>query len=222
MLLATLLVDYPILRDTLSQAPDIELTWEQSDLTGDGGHQMLVWIDGEGFEAFDAGLEADPTVTAAPPVVEFDGRRLYQLSLTSDGQRMSVYPTVIEEGGVLHEVTATHEGWYFRVAFPSDEALERFHAFFVEHGLAVEIRELYDKSESSEPAGSRSQYGITDRQREALVAAVDTGYLDIPRSCSLAELGERLDISPNATSERFRRGVKRLVENTVYPSDRSP
>ncbi|WP_345779410.1 helix-turn-helix domain-containing protein [Natrinema sp. SYSU A 869] len=213
------MVDYPILRETLSEALDIELTWEQSDLTGDGGHQMLVWVDGDGFEKFDAGLEADPTVIASSPVVEFDSRRLYQLELTPDGQRVSVYPTVIKEGGVLREVTATHEGWYFRVAFPSDEALERFHAFFMEHSLEVEIRELYDESESLGLAGSRSQYGITDRQCEALVAAVDTGYLDIPRSCSLAELGERFDISPNATSERFRRGVKRLIENTVYSSN---
>ncbi|WP_256527528.1 helix-turn-helix domain-containing protein [Natrinema marinum] len=52
-------------------------------------------------------------------------------------------------------------------------------------------------------------------------AAVETGYLDIPRSCSLAELGDRFDISPNAAFERFRRGVKALVENTVHPDDRA-
>jgi len=157
---------------------------------------MLVWVDG-GVAAFDAGLETDPTVKA-PQVVEFGDRRLYQLELTDDGQRVSVYPTVIEAGNVLQEVTATHEGWNFRVAFPSDEALEQFHAFFVDRGLDVELRRLCDTHEPTD--GSHLQYGITDRQRETLVAAVDAGYLDIPRSCSLAELGEQLGISPNATS----------------------
>jgi len=63
MLLATLLIDYPILRETLSRAPDTKVTWEQSDLTEVGDHQMLVWVDG-GVAAFDAGLETDPTVKA--------------------------------------------------------------------------------------------------------------------------------------------------------------
>ncbi|MFC6767311.1 helix-turn-helix domain-containing protein [Natrinema soli] len=219
MLLATLLIDYSILRETLSHAPNTKVTWEQSDLTEDGDHQMLVWVDGE-VAAFDAGLEADPTVNAPLQVAEFDDRRLYQLELTDDGKRASVYPTVIEEGSVLREVTATHEGWHFRAAFPSSEALERFHAFFVDRDLDVELRRLQDARETAD--GSRFQYGVTDRQREALVAAVDAGYLDIPRSRSLAELGERLGISPNATSERFRRGVETLIENTVYPDGRSP
>ncbi|QLK27826.1 helix-turn-helix domain-containing protein [Natrinema zhouii] len=219
MLLATLLTDYPILRETLSRAPNTKVTWEQSDLTEDGDHQMLVWVDGE-VAAFDAGLEADPTVNAPLQVVEFGDRRLYQLELTDDGQQASVYPTVIEAGNVLREVTATHEGWHFRAAFPSDEAIERFHAFFVDRGLDVELRQLYDAREPTD--GSRLQYGVTDRQREALVAAVDAGYLDIPRSCSLAELGERFDISSNAMSERFRRGVGTLIENTVYPDGQSP
>jgi len=219
MLLATLLIDYPILRETLSRAPDTKVTWEQSDLTEVGDHQMLVWVDG-GVASFDAGLETDPTVKAPLQVVEFGDRRLYQLELTDDGQRVSVYPTVIEAGNVLQEVTATHEGWNFRVAFPSDEALEQFHAFFVDRGLDVELRRLCDTHEPTD--GSHLQYGITDRQRETLVAAVDAGYLDIPRSCSLAELGEQLGISPNATSERFRRGVETLIENTVYPDAQSP
>ncbi|SER08911.1 helix-turn-helix domain-containing protein [Natrinema salaciae] len=223
MLLATLVVDYPILRETLSHAPNANVTWEQSDLTEAGGHQMLIWVEGDDdtFAAFDAGLESDPTVTVPDRVVEVDDRRLYRLELTADGHRRSVYPTVIEEGGVLQEVTATAEGWYFRIAFPSDEALERFHAFFVDRDLDVELRKLHETREGVDGSGTRSAFGVTERQREALVAAVDAGYLDIPRSCSLAELGEQLDISPNATSERFRRGVRSLVENTVYPDDES-
>ncbi|PGF18332.1 bacterio-opsin activator [Natrinema sp. CBA1119] len=221
MLLATLVIDYPILRETLSRAPNTKVTWEQSDITRDETHQMLVWVDGDDeMAAFDAGLEADPTVKPPLQVVEFDGRRLYQLELTDDGEQASVYPTVIEEASVLREVTATHEGWLFRAAFPSDEALERFHAFFVDRDIGVELQQLQDGNVLTD--GSRLQYGVTDRQREALVAAVDAGYLDIPRSCSLAELGERLDISPNATSERFRRGVETLIEHTVYPDGRSP
>ncbi|OAQ51633.1 hypothetical protein HTG_16375 [Natrinema mahii] len=222
MLLATLLIDYPILRDALSHAPGVTATWEQSDLTADGDHRMLVWIDGDDERAaFEAGLEADPTVTAPLQTAAFDDRWLYHLELTPEGEASSVYPTVIEEGGVLQDVTATHEGWLFRIAFPDDEALERFHGLFLERDLEVDVRKLRD-TDSAGGGNARSQFGLTDRQREALVAAVEAGYLDIPRSCTLAELGDRLGISQNAASERFRRGVETLVENTVSHDDRSP
>ncbi|WP_226004012.1 helix-turn-helix domain-containing protein [Natrinema salinisoli] len=220
MLLTTFWVDYPVLRETLSHAPDIEITWKRSDLTEDGDHRMLFWVNGDEIDAFDAGLETDPTITASSRVTDVEGRRLYHVELTPEGHQASVYPNVIEEGGIPQEVTATHEGWYFRIAFPSNEAVERFHSFFVENDLNVELRRLYDKSGTG-GSGSNTQYRVTDRQLEALVTAVDAGYLDIPRACSLAELGERLGISQNAASERFRRGVRTLIENTVYPDDRS-
>ncbi|WP_436344990.1 helix-turn-helix domain-containing protein [Natronorubrum sp. FCH18a] len=223
MQLATLLVDYPILREALSRAPGVTVRWERSTLTEAGEHQLLVWVDGgdDDLEAFDDSLEADPTVRPPTRTVAFDDRRLYQFALTDEGRRASVHPLVIEEGGILHEVTATYEGWTIRVAFPTDGSLERCYAFFVDRGLTVEVRQLYDNSETAGGPISHPRYGVTERQREALVAAVDAGYLDIPRSCSLAELGDRLGISPNATSERFRRGVTTLVENTVYSDDES-
>ncbi|AEH36875.1 helix-turn-helix domain-containing protein [Halopiger xanaduensis] len=230
MIFATLLVDYPILRGTLSHAPDAIVTWEQSDLTGDGAHRMLVWVDGDddAIAAFDDALEADPTVAEPLRVVDFDERRLYHLELTCEGHRESVYPIVVEGGGVLQDVTATAEGWFFRVAFPSAETFGRFHEFFVERDLDVEVRQLYDVSDRAEDSNASpntnppSQFGLTASQRETLVAAVDAGYLDIPRACSLAELADRFDISSNAASERFRRGVRTLIENSIYPEDRSP
>ncbi|SEW12059.1 helix-turn-helix domain-containing protein [Natrinema salifodinae] len=221
MLLTTFQVDYPILRETLSHAPDIELTWVRSDLTADGDHRLLAWVEGDDLEAFENELEDDPTVTPPSPVAEFDGRRLYQFELTPAGQQASVYPLVIDEGGVLREVTATAEGWRFRVVFPDEAAVERFHAFFREQESTVELRRLHECEDGDGGNRPRSQFGLTDRQCETLIAAVNAGYLDIPRSCSLAELGERFGISPNATSERFRRGVRTLVENTVYPDDES-
>lgn len=211
MLLSVFWIDNPILRYTLSNAPDVEVSWEKSDLTESGSHQMLVWVHADDYDAFDAGLEEDPTIDRPCRVVSFDDRRLYQLELSCEGHRASVYPTVVEGGGVLREVRGTHEGWHFRAAFPDEEALERFHGFFRERDEAIELRRLYEERRSRDGA----RYGLTDEQRETLVAAVDAGYLDIPRSCLLAELGDEFDISLNAASERFRRGTKTLIENTI-------
>lgn len=212
MLLGSFWIDYPVLEEALSNATDVTLHWEKSDLTEDGGHQLLVWVSGDSYAAFDAGLEADPTVEAPSRVVSFDERRLYQLELTPAGQRASVYPLVVEIGGVLERVTGSHQGWKFRAAFPDEGALERFHGFFRERNVEIDLQSLYEERNPHRA----NRYGLTDEQHETLVAAVETGYLDIPRSCSLAELGERFDVSSNATSERFRRGVKTLVQNTIY------
>lgn len=212
MLIATFRLDYPILRETLSHLPGVSVTWVQSDLT-DGGHKMLVWIETDDFETFHDGLEDDPTVGTSSRMTAVNGRRLYQLKLTERGHRESVYPLIIEEGIVLDHVTADDEGWEFRATFPDHGALEEFRSFCGEHDIDVELRRLYEERETNE----RPRYGLTDRQRETLVAAVDEGYLEIPRSCSLAELGEELAVSSNAASERFRRGVRQLVENTIHP-----
>ena len=217
MLITTFQVDYPILRTALSNVPEIELTWEKSDLTGEGTQQMLVWIAGTAFEAFEAGLEADPTVKSPTRVVEFDDRRLYQLELTPKGRRASVYPIIVEAGGFVQDAGATNEGWDIRAVLPDEETLERYHSFFRDRNMDLEVKRLYEDWAPETDVGSG--YGLTERQLETLVTAVDAGYLDIPRSCSLAELGAQFDISSNAASERFRRGAKTLIENTVYPDD---
>ncbi|SDC02829.1 helix-turn-helix domain-containing protein [Natrinema hispanicum] len=217
MLLTTFRIDYPILRTALAHAPDIEITWERSDLIGDGTQQLLVWADGPAFGTFEAGLEADPTVKPPTRVVEFDERRLYQLELTPEGRRASVYPTVVETGAILQDATATEKGWDIRAALPDEETLDQYHAFFTGRDFDVELKQLYEDWNPNH--SSQSQFGLTDRQHEILVAAVDEGYLDIPRSCSLAELGTQFDISSNAASERFRRGSKTLIENTLSPDD---
>lgn len=213
MLIATLRLDYSILRETLARHPDVWLTWEQSDITEDGTHKMLVWIESDDFEELHEALETDPTVGDFSRLAAFNGRRLYHIELSEEGHRESLYPLIIEEGIVLDRVTADGDGWAFRVTFPDHDALEEFWDFCDDHDLEVTLRRLYEER----GADGRSRYGLTDRQRETLVAAVEEGYLEIPRSCSLAELGEGLDVSSNAASERFRRGVRRLIRNTVHP-----
>lgn len=217
MILVEFAMDHPILRETLSNVPDMRLRWERSDPMDDR-IRVLLWAVGGDFDAFEQGLADDPTVSPPLRVIEFDDRRLYQLELVDEGNETSIYPILVEEGGVIHELTATHEGWEFRAAFPDRRALRRFREFCRDHGIGLDLHGLYEQRD--DPAGA--QLELTARQRETLVAAVDCGYLEIPRESSLAELAERLGISENAASERFRRGVKQLVENTIRPGADGP
>lgn len=50
------------------------------------------------------------------------------------------------------------------------------------------------------------------RQREALRAAFDAGYYDVPRTATRDEVAERLDIAPSTASEHLQKAERRLVE----------
>lgn len=52
---------------------------------------------------------------------------------------------------------------------------------------------------------------VTAEQRQALTIAAREGYLDILRTGSLESVGQELDITQQAASERVRRGVRNLL-----------
>lgn len=89
-----------------------------------------------------------------------------------------------------------------------------FQTHFRETGRQFEVNNL---SQPTEPR--QREHGLTDEQHEALVAAVSGGYFQVPRSTSVAELGEALDVSANAVSQRLRRGSETLVRTALTVSD---
>ncbi|PSQ59718.1 bacterio-opsin activator [Halobacteriales archaeon SW_7_71_33] len=56
---------------------------------------------------------------------------------------------------------------------------------------------------------------VTELQREALRAAFDVGYYDLPRSADLATVADALDCSTSAASDRLRRAERRLVAGVL-------
>lgn len=212
MILVEFGLDYPILREALERAPEMEVTWKRSDQSEGGPHRILLWTEGGDFEAFEDGVEDDPTISTFSPVVKVGSQRLYKTELEEEGRRKSVYPLLVEQASILQHVTATHEGWEFRVAFPDRTAFGQFYDFCRSNDLGCDVYRFYEERGNADTP----EFGLTDAQRETLVTAVDCGYLEIPRESSLADLSDHFGISETAASERFRRGVKRLVETTVY------
>jgi predicted DNA binding protein len=141
-----------------------------------------------------------------------EGRRFYQVDFTVLGDETNLMPEFIEVGGVLMSAIGTNDGWRLRARFPDRPAFEHVYQFCVEHDIEVTIDRVY-----GETGQGRIVVSLTDAQRETLIEAVESGYLDVPRESSLAELGNRLGISDSAASERFRRGAKRLVRQTILP-----
>lgn len=59
------------------------------------------------------------------------------------------------------------------------------------------------------------RWGLTPAQAEALQAAHEMGYFSVPRDVDASEVGAALDISKSAFLERLRRGLERLLGETL-------
>ena len=58
-------------------------------------------------------------------------------------------------------------------------------------------------------------YGVTQLQRDTLMRAVQGGYYSIPRQMSTQDLADEFGISDQAVTERLRRAIVTLTENTL-------
>lgn len=203
-------LDHPLLRTALRRVPAMRLEWVRN-MELDGEREMLFWAGGGGaFDRFEAGLDEDPTVTLFRSV-PLGEQRLYQVTMTPEGVTDDVYPVVVEVGGMVSEATVTRRGWDVRFVFPDAAGAERFFAAAREHADVFDLKRLYEAL----PADEEHALDLTQAQREALLVALEAGYFEVPRRCSLRDLSEELGVSDNAVSQRLRRGLKSLLYRTV-------
>lgn len=211
MIIADYTLDHMILRETLEQAPSSTVTWEESHTGPDDQQQFIAWVESDNFDAFDRGLGADASVANPEVLTEPAGRRLYRFDLTGDAAETDIMPLLMEVGGVHRDLIATSDGWRNRTQFPDRQALERIYRFCRKNNIPFTFHRIWEQVDRY----GDGQTKLTPAQRDVLRAAIEHGYLDIPRRCSLAELGATLDISESAASERFRRATSNLIKQTL-------
>ena len=213
-LIADFYLETPVLQATLAAAPDADISIEQQTSRGTKPFAIAFWVSGTDFEAFEAALADDPTVTDASVLAEVDDQRLYQAELTAEGEALMTYNSWADLGGVFVSSERAGNGWRARIRFPDRESLREYAEFCREHGLRFELRQLYS-------AGGRGSetFGLTDRQYETLRTATEMGYFSIPREAELEDLAEVLGVSRQAISERLRRATQTLVRATIYGED---
>jgi predicted DNA binding protein len=200
-------IETPILRRTVEAAS--RLTVEELHRSESGATKLLVWVLDDDFEGVEPALEADATVGEFTLLEASNDRRLYSVTLSDAGREQLIYPVAAEYDIGYLEITATGDT-EIRARVPTRDALLAYRDACREKGIPFRIRRIFSESTA---AGDR--YGITDRQREALLAALEAGYFDVPRRTTLSDLAAKLDISDQALSARLRRGQANLLRNTV-------
>lgn len=124
---------------------------------------------------------------------ETDVAELYRL--VRDAGIIPVFPYTIRNGTLLFSTTTTPD----RLSRLGEELRAR--------GVAFEVTSI------SQAFDERDQ--LTERQRRFVVAAVEAGYYDDPRTSTLTDLADDLGVASSTASEILHRAEGRIVKRLV-------
>ena len=213
MFTATLLIkiDDFALAHSLQEVPEMNVKADR--LAAHSRHWVMpcLWTAGGDFDAFDAALEADPTVENIITSHEYDSEKFYQVDWTED-IKQHIDIGLDSEGSLLHAET-DREYWHLTIRFATHDQFDAYRDYLTEQGITFRLEDLTQASAPQQFMG-----GLTAAQRDALVAAVEEGYFAIPRDTTMDEVADTLGISTQAASERLRRGVEEFVETMLVAS----
>ncbi|SDQ44499.1 helix-turn-helix domain-containing protein [Natronobacterium texcoconense] len=190
-----------------------------------GDLELRILADAADGSALECGLDV---VRSHEETIEFEllakhgrtGRARLTMGTTD------VMRTIVDHDGYLtgpFENVDGSERW--QVGFDSDAAAEAALAILERRDDDVELRnrrvldpETVLEDVHADAIGStvleRSRE-LTATERETLRLAIDTGYYDVPRSATLGDLADALEVSDAAVSKTLRRAEGKLLEPTV-------
>lgn len=148
-------------------------------------------------------------ITDSDPLQQSEGKTVVQIETTAPLLLLSAQasgipiepPIVIREGDADIEVRASHD----RLSTLGEE-LERF-------GLSYTVESVHDETEPERL--------LSKSQAELLLTAVECGYYDTPRECSLTELADAVGLAKSTCSETLHRAegrvIRRFTEQHLIP-----
>ncbi|MFC4987650.1 helix-turn-helix domain-containing protein [Saliphagus infecundisoli] len=161
------------------------------------------------FERFERAVLATPAVRGVEVVSRVEGDRLYRARW--DDRVEGIVTGLVETGATIVEAVGGEEGWRFELRFPERERVRAFQRYCRERKLPIEVRRVSTIRERAAGSG----YQLTDAQLETVRLAYDRGYFEEPRGVTQSELATAFGVSQRAISRRLRRGLSRLVANTI-------
>lgn len=164
-----------------------------------------VWLVGADREPVVEHLAARPGVPDLRVVDELPERTLVKLSWEDDDR---VWQAIEETDAVLLGAVGDAEAWTLRLRFSDRAGLRQFYERATGDGDDVTLKQVngFDAPDRSD------RIGLTPTQLEAVLAAFERGYFEVPRRTTLEVLADELGVSDQAVSERLRRGLETLLE----------
>ncbi|WP_247000296.1 helix-turn-helix domain-containing protein [Halosolutus gelatinilyticus] len=197
---------------TISAAfPDAEFRILATQLRDEGALVILEVRTSDG-DALVQRFENAPEVSSLEVVhtdeqmvlLRFVTRRSKSYNPLRRSKNVSLYPTILRDGWFTVMLVAPHE----RLSKYTDELAAA--------GIPYRILSL------TQSADSRAL--LTDRQWEVIDEAIERGYYETPRECTVAELATALNVRRSSASRLLHRAESRIINefvaNTSGDSDR--
>ncbi|AZH25863.1 helix-turn-helix domain-containing protein [Haloplanus aerogenes] len=170
--------------------------------SGDAGFGLLE-IESESMPAVLDAIEDRPGISSVQlmqrsedtAIVQFETTEpLLLLSIQQSGAPIEL-PLTIRDGQAVIELTA------------SRDRLSEFGRQLETFGMSYTLNRVYDATDTPDL--------LTDQQRDLLVTAVEMGYYDTPRECTLTELAEEVGLAKSTTSVTLHRAEETVVKEFV-------
>lgn len=200
-----------VLREAIDTTSDIEITLAGMATSPDIPLTPYVNVCGDhrDLARFERALVEDSTTANSVTLGTTNEEHCYQVRW-SDCDAMESFRTVFETTDLSPiEITFGGQAWTFHLQCVDRRQLSEFYEVAREEfgfellsvtGQAANLHEM--------------PVEVTPAQREALLAALELGYYTIPRRCEAKDVADELDISPQAVSQRLRRGHENVLQST--------
>jgi predicted DNA binding protein len=173
-------------------------------------------IESADFRRFEDGLRSDRTVGEFERVIETrDDEAIYSFEYTDEAKVLS--PVVSAANGVVLEMENDGSGWTLTVWMPERADLVHLWDYARQNEIEIDLLRVNEYASLG-----KTDAGLTDSQREALLVALERGYFEEPRSATLGDVAAELDISQPAASGLLRRGTRRLVVASLVDDSEKP
>lgn len=196
------------LEETLQTVPEAVIEVERVVASG----ELLTpyfWVSEVSHDEFEAATEGDHSIQNLRQLDSFEEATLYRAEWVENIESL-VY-ACSQVGAIILNAVGQADTWEVQLRFDDQKQLSKFRSYCEDHGITFRVNRLHNVS----TAHTGRQYGLTEKQAEALVKAWEAGVFKSPARASLSEVAAELEISQQALSQRIRKGHDALIESTL-------
>lgn len=177
----------------------------------DTGVVPFFWVSGGSPDEIVRAIRESPSSHDVQILTRTRDKSLFKVTWNPDLN--GFVKELVSNGAIVYRGKGTPDTWRFRVQFPDRTHLQSFYTNCRTHGVDIDIDRIYHASDTP------VRRFLTEEQLESLTVAYKHGYWDIPRGTTLMDLANTLGISDTAASERLRRAVRTLIEESDLIED---
>lgn len=177
---------------------------------GDEAGFALVKITADDLDPILDAIEAHDTIGEISVMALSDGVATVQVKASSP-----LLMTAAREAGVPIEMPVEIEDGVARIDITgAHERVAEFGQMLRAVGASFDVEYVQQRLNPSE--------SLTERQREVLFEAVERGYYNVPRTCTLTEVADHVGIAKSTCSEVLQRVERTIVREFVDDLPRNP